>query len=750
MPNTAAKPLVIAEKPSMAREIAKHLPGPLSQRGGYLETADFVITSAVGHLFELAEPAAYGEQYAGFPGQMEHLPIPLPSNGFKLVPKDDKKAQIALIKKLLAGASYVVHAGDWDREGQMIVDETLLFLGNKKPVKRVVLPDLEPKTVKTAFATMKDNSLYHTWYLSALARSWFDWLLGMSMSRAMCIQGRAQGCYTTLSVGRVQTPVLAIVQEREDAIRNFVPVTHYTIRANCGGVSVKPAFWARWVPPGLDAGLGARKEVAPENMTEEDEEQEEAEALANSSAPQLPYLDTAHRLVDRMHADRVVREIKAAGQARVTKAERKEARETPPLPFEVTELSKVMERLHNMSGEDVGKACQSLYQKGYQSYPRTDSAYLPEAMRDKMPELMAAIAQADPTLAALMGPVDVTRASKVWNDGKCKVHYALVPTGTAPNLSQLSDHERWVYQAVARQLMAQFYPDCIVDKTAIEMDAGGHRLVANGRIVKSPGWRTLFGHDVVDANAKNDDDAQLPQLTVGQTIEVGEVQLKELQTTPPPRYTEASLESVMKHAYRLVSDPTMRKKLKETEGIGTAATRKPLIAMLLKRMLLLKKGKHVMPAPITGVLVRGVPQLLVRPALTAQWENALTAVNDGKLSFDQFMKKATDFVQVLITQQQTNPLPPIPAEIIAASNERKGAGASKGKSGKAGARPAFAPRPAGPPAVAIGVAPKGAGEKCVKCKKGVMTVRVVQKEGPNRGKQFLGCSNPSCDKRIWS
>jgi DNA topoisomerase-3 len=757
MPNDA-KPLVIAEKPSMARDIAKHLPGPLLQKGGYMETPDYTICSAVGHLYELAEPAAYGEQYAAFPGSMDNLPIEPPAGGFKLEPKADKKSQLALLKKLVGQASSVIHAGDPDREGQAIVDQVLLQMNNKKSVQRVILPDLEPKTVRHAFANLQDNKLFHNQYQAAYARACFDWILGMSMSRALCIQGRQQGCYITLSVGRIQTPVLNIIKEREEAIRNFVPVDHFTIRALCGGAAVQPTFWARWLPPGVSAAQAGKKDLPPEEQDEEDDEGEEATTNSATAGPRPPYLDEATRLIDKAHAEQVVREIKAAGKATVTRADRKEAKESAPLLFELNALSSLMERKHGMDGKEVAEACQSLYQKGFQSYPRTDSQYLPHALKEKMPELMAAITQADPALGALMGPVDLTRSGKVWNDAKCKVHYALIPTGTAPNLASLSEHERWVYQAVARQLMAQFYPDCIVDKTQVELDAAGHRLVATGRLIKSPGWRVLFSADPAPDSEKPDadvSDAQLPVLTQGQVIATGEVELKAQRTTPPPRYTEATLKHIMKNAWRLVSDPVLRKKLKETEGIGTAATRIPTIATLLKRGLLQKKGKYLLPPPITFVLVNGVPPLMIRPDLTAQWEQWLTMVEEGKITYDQFMAKVLQFVRLLVDHQRKNPLAPIPKDIIDEANERKGGkpGATSKSAGGArkgaGSKTAFPPRPSGPPVAAIGPTPEGAEKPCSKCKKGVMKLRVVQKEGPNKGKQFLACSNFDCKNMEW-
>lgn len=743
----SSKPLVICEKPSMAKAVFEGLGGG-QRHGGYFETDEFLIVPAVGHILEQADPEAYGAPR--FPGTKESLPIR--PKEWIVMPVADKKAQVNLIKKLWKDAPWIVNSGDPDREGQMIIDELLDFFGNRKPVKRVLLPDVTPKTVRKSFQNLEDNAKYAGRYAAALGRSRADWLVGMNMSRAMSIQGRAQGYFGTLSVGRIQTPTLAIVVNREREIRDFKPTDHFSIQAQMGGADVQPSFWAKWLPPGLDPDAAFAKSVAPEDMTEEQEAaqaKEEEAALAaggaGGAAPRLPYLDEANRLIDGTFAQKVANEIKGAGQATVTKDERKEATEPAPLLFELNSISTAVERLFGMSGSDTLKACQSLYQNGYQSYPRTDSGFLPEALREQVPEVLAAIAQADAGLGALMGPADPNRDSRVWNDDKTKVHYGLIPTTVVPNLATLTQDERNVYLTVARQYLAQFYPDCIVDKAMIELDAAGHRLVARGRVVKSPGWRVLFSAQAVADDEKADDeDGVLPKVSVGQSIGVLQVKVNSHRTTPPNRYTEGSLKSVMKHVARLVTDPKQKKMLRMTEGIGTAATRIPMIKTLLTRGLLVKKGKHLAPALIAEVLVDAVPALLTSPALTAQWEMALELIEQGKLSLAQFEAKQDDFLNRLLLMAEQKPLPPLPAAIM----EEARAKTAKKFGGKTGGK-AFAPRPAGPPATAVGPVPAGEGKPCPTCKKGTLQLRVVQKEGPNRGKQFLACSERSCKHMEW-
>ena len=725
----------------MAKAVVKGLGGGRSH-SGYYETEDYLVVAAVGHIVEQADPEAYGAPK--FPGTEDTLPI-IPKEWI-IQPVADKKAQVSLIKKLCQSAPWIVHSGDPDREGQMIIDELLDLFGNRKPVKRVLLPDTTPKTVKKAFANLEDNQVYAGRYAAALGRSRADWKVGMNMSRKMSIQGRKQGYFGTLSVGRIQTPTLAIVVQREREIRNFKPVDHFSIQAHLGSDTIQPHFWAKWYAPGVDPAANL-KDIAPEDLTEE---QEDALAAADEAAlqqatpgqstpaPTRPsYLDEAGRLVDRTFAQRVVQEIEAARQGQVVKEERKEAAEPPPLLFDLNTLSSAVERLYGMSGADALKACQSLYQAGYQSYPRTESGYLPTALKDEVPDVLAAIAKADAGLAQLMGPTQPQRESRIWNDSKTEVHYGLIPTTQAPDLASLTPEERQVYLTVARQYVAQFYPDCIVDKAMIELQANGHRLVARGRVVKSPGWRVLFSGAAAEP-AASDEDGLLPRVSVGQQIPIMQVKLNAHRTSPPNRYTEGTLKAVMKHVARLVTDPKQRKMLRKTEGIGTAATRIPMIKTLLSRGLLLKAGKYLKPALIAEVLVDAVPPLLTSPALTAQWEMALTLVEQGKLTLAQFEEKQDDFLRRLLQMATEKPLPPLPAEILA---EAQAKSAKKfGNSGKT-------TRPAGPPAQPIGQAPKGAGETCPACKKGKLAVRVVQKEGPNRGKQFLACSN--CKHMEW-
>lgn len=750
----------------MAKAIANHLPGPALRGNGYIETRDFIVTSAVGHLLEQAEPDAYNPALKAFPGNLADLPV-VPERWIVLA-VSDKKAQIALIKKLLKDAPWAVHAGDPDREGQMIVDELFEFIGYRGKVMRVLLPDTEKSTVVREFGRLVDNRQFANRYQAALGRSRADWLIGMNMTRMMTLQGRGRGFGGVLSVGRIQTPTLAIVVRREEEIAGFVAKDFFTVRARCApsGRTPPERFWARWVPAGVSSDAAFAKDKPPEDRDDEEEEAIEKQAgggqadggqagtaagavagatpgtMANAARP--AWLDEANRVIDRLQAERAAGAIRAAGHGTVKAFERREAHEAPPLPFYLDSLSAEMERLHGMSGEATLKACQSLYQSGLQSYPRTDSPYLPESLREQVPGILAAIAQGEPGLAADVARCDPARPSKVWNDAKCKVHYGLVPTGQAPTLASLTEDEARVWRRVALQFVLQFQPDCLADKVSTEIEAGGERLVARGRIVTAPGWRDVFerhakgpaaGAAAASAAGEAEcEDASIPTMQAGERVDIDSVDIDAKRTTPPPRYTEGSLRRVMKRAYTLLppGDSAGRAKLRASEGIGTAATRIPMIKTLLGRGLLVKKGRHLVPAPISHLLVHAVPALLTSPSLTAQWEMALELVENGRVPLDAFEKKQVEFLKVLFAHATKNPFPPIPPEVFASSARGSGKGGSKGVS----ATP--------PPAL------DGAGTTCPKCGKGTLIVRTVRKAGPNQGKMFLSCSNyPDCKHAVW-
>lgn len=769
--------LYIAEKPSMAREIAAALPGPSSRKNGYIETGGGLVTWCVGHLLEQVEPAEYDEKYKAFPGSFADLPI-VPT-AWKLRVAEGKTDQVRIIKGLLKQCSEVVNAGDPGREGQLIIDELLEFAGNRKPVLRLLLPSLDKPTVQKAIAQMQNNAQFAPLYQAALCRQRADWLVGMNLTRSYTLLGQKQGYRGVLSIGRVQTPTLAIVVRRDLEIESFKPVPYWTIHALCQTPAHPDRpFWATWVPPGRDASA-----PPPSDDDEPDDEEEDstddatlaaqAAAAAAALASRPAWLDDKWRLIDGPEAQRIAQRIRTAAQATVVRDERKSAQEPPPLPFELTGLTARINARTGASGSDILKACQSLYEGGYASYPRSDCAYMPTALFGNAPAVLAAVAQCIPALAGLIQGANTSLKSRAWNDAKVGEHYAITPTATAPNLSALGPLEQAVYEAISRQYLAQFYPNCLADKALIELESAGERLVARGRVVTDPGWRVVFsglpegdGESVAGSGAAKsggkakEADPTLPPVKEGDVLAVPEVRVDAHTTKPPPRFTEGTLTQTMKHVYRLVNDPVERKKLKSVEGIGRSATRAAIIQNLIKRTFLMTEGKKLISSPAARVLVGALPKPLVDPGLTARWEQALDTVAQGNATLAAFMGKQAQWIQHLVSVASTVVLPPLPAAPSLPPSAGKGA-SGKGRSAArtGGARTAGKPPssgsaagPGGGAPAARGAAPSSGsldGTACPACKKGKLQQRTVR-AGQHAGAVFYGCSDyPTCKHSVW-
>jgi DNA topoisomerase-3 len=735
--------LFIAEKPDMGRKIAAVLSNQVQKKDGHVEAGGDVVSWCFGHLLEQAPPGAYDERYAKFPGKMEDLPV-VPTN-WKVEVVDGKQKQIAVLRQLLKQCSEVVHAGDPGREGQLIIDEVLDFLGNKKPVKRLILNALDKPTIQKALANLYPNEDYFTLYQAALGRQRADWMVGMNLSRAYTILADRQGYRGVLSMGRVQTPTLAIVVKRDEEIENFVAKDFWTIAAQfAADIAPDEPFKCRWLPHGADAS--AEDDDGKDPLDREDEENEDAveptaEELQAAQANRPAWLDDKNRIVVQAQADKIVAEVKAAGKGNITSAVHKPAVEAPPLPFELTALQSELNRITGASIKQVLEACQSLYEKGHVSYPRTDCAYLPPTQFSDAPGVLEAIGKVDPELAAFLPQTDPQRQSRAWDAKKMEKqeHHAIIPTGTPPNLADFPPLEQALYKAVAKRYLAQFMPECRVDKSAIEIDCAGHRFVARGRIVRQNGWRDLYKNDTQEAAKTNEAATALPPVEAGQQAKLKDAKVSGSRTSPPPRFTQGMLVKAMKHVDRLVDDPIERKKLKVVEGIGRSATRAAIIDNLLKREFLVpEKGKALISSPVARILVNAAPKPLTDPGLTARWETVLDAVGTGQISLGTFEQKQTAWLTTLVQGAAATTLPQMPAQAPRAPYS--GGGAGKSSSGKTSSK--SAPKSGGAKAA-------GGGKTCPKCKKGTMREREV-KNGPKAGQKFKGCSNyPECNHSEW-
>lgn len=729
--------LFIAEKPNMGRELARFLPGPHVKKDGYIETGGGYVTWCIGHILEQVPPEAYDERYKQW--RLEDLPI-MPQQ-WKMQPSGDKRKQVSVIRDLLKKCTSVVNAGDPGREGQLIVDEVLEFLGNRKPVERILLNALDKATVTKALGSMVDNTQFHNLYQAALGRQRADWLIGMNMTRAYSVLASQQGRRGVLSAGRVQSPTLAIVARRDEEIENFKPQDFWSISALFADpAQAEIPFWAKWLPQGVSSAdldkAEAGGDVDPVEVEDEETDEEDGSSASTVTKTAAPdWLLPPNRILDKAQAERIAQEIQSANDAKVLRYENKPAKESAPLPFELTGLQAAMNSKHGASVQQTLDACQSLYEKGFASYPRTDCAYLPTSQHPDSANILAVVAASLPDLAPLVDQADPTIQGRAFNDAKMGEHHAIIPTLQQPDLSQLSDLEQKVYRAISLNYLAQFFPDCLVDKATVEVEAGGHRLVAKGRVVKDPGWRVVFGSAQAEEGKAKEATPTLPTLTVGLALDTREVKNQANQTKPPPRFTQGTLLKAMQHVDRLVSDPELKKKLKAVEGIGRSATRAGIIETLLKRGFLNTQGKQIISTPIGRAMVKILPPDLTDPALTARWETILDAISTGQVQLSLFEERQRMWVQQLVDRARSTPLPQLPASDAPPS--RSGASRS---SGKTTARKATGSKAGGA---------KAGGKACPKCGKGVMRDREVR-SGPHAGKKFKGCSNfPECKHSEW-
>ncbi len=584
--------LIIAEKPSMARAIKEVVGGA------------YQVTNAFGHILEQDDPESYLPNTPVNPTtgkklwRIEDLPI-LPE-AWKKHPIAGSAAQLKIIQGLLNDATDVINAGDPDREGQLLIDEILIYCGYRGPVQRVWLASLDAASIQKAFANLKDNRQYAPLSAAAEARSQADWLFGMNFTRAVSITNNAM-----FSIGRVQTPTLALVVRRDLEIEHFKARDYFEVFAHCRHAN--GAFAAIWKPVSMDG----------------------------------PGFDEEGRLISREMADRIA--AKAEGPGRVSHFEKKEQHQAAPLPFSLSALQKAASGKYGMSAKVVLETCQSLYEKKLTTYPRTDCRYLPTEQWGAAAGILRDLPiplSADASANALSGmDLDPTRKHAAWNTAKITAHHAIIPTGETA--SGLSDKEAKLYALVWKSYVALFLPDYRYYAISIGVDLNGEAWTASGRTDIAPGWKTLYGADGSGAVDTDEEDEQggLPDLRVGDPVHGERGEVREKRTKPPARFTDGTLIDAMSNIHKFVEDPEARAKLKETAGLGTEATRANILETLFKRDYLSRDGKKVLSTEKGRSLVLFLEKhlpALVDPVITAQWEGHLDRIADGKLEPDRF------------------------------------------------------------------------------------------------------------------
>jgi len=602
------KTLVIAEKPSVARDLADALPGSFENHDTYLESEDTVITFAVGHLVELTDPEDYDERFKKW--RMADLPI-VPEE-FRLRARDKKaEKQLKVIHKLLKrdDVDRIVNACDAGREGELIFAYIYETSGVDKPVERLWINSMTKTAIKDGFEKLRPGEQLRQLEAAARSRSEADWLVGMNATRAATIRGRAW-VGGVVSLGRVQTPTLALMVKREREIQAFVPEPYWLVHAQ-----FDPRYEGLWF------------------------EGEET------------------RLKDGKRADEIAAKVSGA-EGTVESVERKEQSERAPLLYDLTSLQRDANRRFGFSARRTLQAAQSLYEdKKAITYPRTNSRWLSGDL----------VSQLKPTAATLQPIPDYAEAARyvlglqqlplgrVVNDSKVSDHHAIIPTDVEHELDRFSPDERRIFDLVARRFLAVFHPPARYARTTIITLVEEERFRSRGKITLEAGWRGVYGLESdEDRKARQQEEdsenesAELPPLEQGQSVKCVSAEVEAKETKPPPRYTEATLLSAMETAGKLIDDEELREAMKES-GLGTPATRAETIETLIRREYIERAGKDLTPTP-KGLQVISMLEEhpLTSPELTGDWEKRLTDIERGADERGAFIKDIESFTRATV------------------------------------------------------------------------------------------------------
>ena len=617
--------LFIAEKPSLARAIADVLPKPHSRGDGFIKCGENdYVTWCVGHLLEQAEPEAYNPIFKQW--RLEHLPI-IPDK-WQLIPHKDVAKQLKTVEKLIHQADELVNAGDPDREGQLLVDEVFsyanLSVEKRDQIKRCLISDLNPSAVEKAVQKLQPNRNFIPLATSALARARADWLYGINMTRAYTIRGRQAGYHGVLSVGRVQTPVLGLIVRRDFEIEHFQPKDFFEVVAH----------------------------IQNEKTTENSTALFTFTALWQPSKACEDYQDEDGRVLSQSLAENVVKRI-TQQPAEVMEYSDKREKETTPLPYSLSALQIDAAKRFGLSAQEVLDICQRLYETHKLiTYPRSDCRYLPEEHFAERMAVLNAISTHAPTYRTLPDILNMEHRNRCWNDKKVEAHHAIIPTAKNRTVN-LTQQELNIYTLIARQYLMQFCPDAEYRKSKITLNIAGGSFIAQARNLQTAGWKTLWGKE---DNDEEQQEAPLPVVKKGQILFCSKGEIINKKTQPPKPFTDATLLSAMTGIARFVQDKELKKILRETDGLGTEATRAGIIELLFKRGFLYKKGKNIHSSEAGRILIQALPDIATQPDMTAHWESQLTGISQKQTSYQQFMEALTQMLPDLVRYVNFNAL----------------------------------------------------------------------------------------------
>jgi len=612
--------LFIAEKPSVAKAIATEL-GITGRGDGFIACGRSTVTWCFGHLLEQADPDCYtpddGPRTASGRKLWRTEDLPIIPERWLLRPKGDSNRQLAVIGRLLEEATEVVHAGDPDREGQLIVDEVLEQFRLSKPVKRFWVSAQDAVSIRRALGDLRDNADYARMANAARGRQRADWLIGMNLSRAYTLRARRGGSDALLTVGRVQTPTLALVVARDREIEAFKARLYHKLEGRFRHEAGE--FVGYWKPKEDQSGL-----------------------------------DDEGRLMDGPIADAIVAGV-TGKQGTVATYTTEPKTKAPPLCFALSDITVVASRKWGYSAEQVLRACQALYETHrLTSYPRTDSGFLPEVQHADAPAVLAAVRQVSPELAHPIDGADPRTKSPTWNEAKVTAHHGIVPTMHAGDKSALSVPERRMYELIVRRYVAQFHADHEYLQTKVAVNVAGETFTATGNVVTRIGWRGVEPVSDADAGGDNDEkptkDQALPRMHESDLVTCIRADRKDARTKPLARFTEGSLVRAMEEIHKWVTDPEHKKLLREGDGIGTSATRAAILADLRRRDFLAARGKHLFSTPLGRALIDALPDAVKSPTLTALYERMLRDIELGRAELDTFVHRQARFVAERVAQ----------------------------------------------------------------------------------------------------
>lgn len=708
----------IAEKPSVARDIAEVL-GAHNKKDGFIEGNGYQVTWTFGHLCTLKEPHEYTPQWKSW--SLASLPMIPPRFGIKLINDSGIEKQFKIIESLMQKADMIINCGDAGQEGELIQRWVMQKAGAKCPVKRLWISSLTEEAIREGFANLKDQSEFQPLYEAGLSRAIGDWTLGMNATRLYTLKyGQNK---QVLSIGRVQTPTLALIVKRQQEIENFVPKQYWELKTSY-----------------RDTIFSAIVRKSDEELAEE--------AAAEKENPQLkkktPAKEDTNRgippITDQATGEQLLERIKNAPFT-ITDISSKKGTEAPPRLFDLTSLQVECNKKFGYSADMTLQLIQSLYEKKVATYPRVDTTFLSDDIYPKCPKILEGLKDYAVYTAPLAGK-PLIKSKKVFDNSKVTDHHAIIPTGVQPR--ELTNMEKTVYDLIARRFIAVFYPDCKFSTTTVIGEADSIEFKVTGKQILEQGWRVVFSKEQQDETKENDEEKTLPAFVKGESGP-HYPSLFEKWTQPPRPYTEATLLRAMETAGKLVENDELRDAMKEN-GIGRPSTRAAIIETLFKRRYIRKEKKNLIATPTGVELIQLIHEELLKSAeLTGIWEKKLREIEkksyDAATFISELKQMVTEIVNSVIRDTSNRRVTVTSEEDVKTAAKKSAAG----KDATAKSAAAKTPRKKATPKVekkAVETEKEGddiVGKVCPLCGKGTII----------KGKTAYGCSEwkNGCDFR---